>query len=77
MYWKRIVHSIITILFIYFVVWYFLPDNRIIRNNDVCSIYANQINKVCVCSTTIFYPNLSVSKPFNYYYPNIKSNVSK
>lgn len=72
--WKRVVHILMTILLITFLIYYYLPENRLIRSVDVCGYYAGKTNRTCQCTpvtvegrqgiTTIFYPNHSVSKPF-------------
>lgn len=72
--WKRIVHSIITIVLIIFLIWYFLPENRVMRAVDVCGYYSWKINQTCTCTpisnqktiTTTYYPNLSFFKPKPY-----------
>lgn len=70
--WKRYVHLIVTLILIAFLIWYYLPDNRLIRSVDVCGYYAGMTNQTCSCtpittgnqqtSTTIFYPNYSYYK---------------
>jgi hypothetical protein len=71
MYWKRICHIIVTIIFIVFLIWYYLPENRLMRSVDVCGYYAGKTNHTCICIpsnktgeviTTIFYPNFSFYK---------------
>lgn len=74
MYWKKIVHIIVTIILILFLIWYYLPENRLIRSVDVCGYYAGKTNQTCTCSPiekgnsiiTIFYSNYSYSKSSNY-----------
>lgn len=59
------------ILFIIFLIWYYLPDNREIRGIDPCTYYAIKQNLTCEChsykpgeigTTKYFFPNGSVSK---------------
>jgi len=68
--WQRIVHIIVTIILIGFLIWYYLPENKLVRSVDVCGYYSGKTNQTCTCFpvgkanavTTIFYPNYSYKK---------------
>ena len=70
--WKRVIHIVVTILLIAFLIWYYLPENKLIRSVDTCGYYAGKNNLTCTClpsedapgrkMTTIFYPNYSYYK---------------
>lgn len=47
--WKRIIHSIVTLVLIAFLIWYYLPDNKLIRK-DVCLYYEKKSNQKCSCT---------------------------
>lgn len=84
--WKRIVHIIVTILLVVFLIWYYLPENKLLRSVDICGYYSIKSNQTCVCVptlevkgpiviVTVFYPNGSVikTKPSS---PKIDYNIS-
>ena len=71
LHWKRIVHIIVTLLMIIFLIWYYTPENKLIRSLDVCGYYAGKTNQTCQCTpiiegrqsiTTFYYPNYSLYK---------------
>lgn len=55
------INNILLVLMLIFAAWYYLPSNQQLRQGDICSYTAKQLNETCVCitpaATRTFLPN--------------------